>query len=84
MQEEIEEKKQDIQKDIKENTIILYMKGDTSQPQCGFSSQVVQVLSAMEVDFVTRDVLKDEVLRQAIKDFSDWPTVPQLYVKGEF
>ena len=76
--------KAQIQADITSNPVVLYMKGDKSQPQCGFSSQVVQILTQLEVDFVTRDILADETLRQAIKEFSDWPTIPQLYINGEF
>ena len=73
-----------IKEDIDQNPIILFMKGSKDMPQCGFSAKVVQILNALNSDYVTRDVLMDESLRQGIKDFSDWPTVPQLYVKGEF
>lgn len=74
-----------IAKDIKENNIVLYMKGTRKLPQCGFSAAVVGVLERMGVeDFKDINVLLDMELRQGIKDFSDWPTIPQLYVKGEF
>ncbi|MEL7131779.1 MAG: Grx4 family monothiol glutaredoxin [Pseudomonadota bacterium] len=66
------------------NDVVLYMKGTKSMPQCGFSSRVAGVLNYMGVDFADVNVLADEELRQGIKDFSDWPTIPQLYVKGEF
>ena len=63
---------------------MLYMKGTKSMPQCGFSSRVAGVLNYMEVDYQDVNVLVDENIRQGIKDYSDWPTIPQLYVKGEF
>jgi monothiol glutaredoxin len=66
------------------NDVVLFMKGTKSMPQCGFSSRVAGVLNFMGVDFADVNVLADEAIRQGIKDFSDWPTVPQLYVKGEF
>jgi monothiol glutaredoxin len=73
-----------IQNDIESNPVVLYMKGTPVFPQCGFSAQVVQVLSLVGVKFKAFDVLADDELRQGIKEFSNWPTVPQLYVKGEF
>jgi monothiol glutaredoxin len=73
-----------IKETITANDVVLFMKGTKSMPQCGFSSRVVGVLNYMEVEFADVNVLADEELRQGIKDFSDWPTVPQLYVKGEF
>ena len=73
-----------IQDTISANDVVLYMKGTKEMPQCGFSSRVAGVLNYMGVDFADVNVLADEALRQGIKDFSDWPTVPQLYVKGEF
>lgn len=73
-----------IQKDIDNNDIVLFMKGDAAFPQCGFSALVVQVLSQMGVTFKDINVLEDNDLRQGIKDFTNWPTIPQLYVKGEF
>ncbi len=69
---------------INENDICLFMKGTPDEPQCGFSMAVSNVLKHLKVKFNGIDVLKDENLRQGIKDFSDWPTIPQLYVKGEF
>ena len=66
------------------NDVVLYMKGTKSMPQCGFSSRVAGVLNYMGVDYADVNVLADEEIRQGIKDFSDWPTIPQLYVKGEF
>ena len=73
-----------IKKTIEENKVVLYMKGNKSMPQCGFSSKVAGVLNYIGVDYEDINVLTDEVIRQGIKDFSDWPTIPQLYVKGEF
>jgi len=69
---------------IKEKNIVLFMKGNKQTPQCGFSSLVVKILCLQNVDFYAVDVLMNEELRQGIKYFSDWPTIPQLYVKGEF
>ncbi|MEO0634227.1 MAG: Grx4 family monothiol glutaredoxin [Pseudomonadota bacterium] len=68
----------------KNNDVVLYMKGTKSMPQCGFSSRVAGVLNYMGVDYADVNVLADEGIRQGIKDFSDWPTIPQLYIKGEF
>jgi monothiol glutaredoxin len=73
-----------IQNDIETNPVVLYMKGTPVFPQCGFSAQVVQVLSLAGVKFKAFDVLADDEIRQGIKEFSNWPTIPQLYVKGEF
>ncbi len=73
-----------IKDDINNNSIMLYMKGEPDCPQCGFSATMVEILEQLEFDYATRDVLEDQALRAAIKQFSDWPTVPQLYVKGEF
>ena len=69
---------------IKSNDVVLYMKCTKSMPQCGFSSRVAGVLNYMEVEYQDVNVLADESVRQGIKDYSDWPTIPQLYVKGEF
>ena len=66
------------------NDVVLFMKGTKTMPQCGFSSRVAGVLNFMGVEFADVNVLADEEIRQGIKDFSDWPTIPQLYVKGEF
>lgn len=73
-----------IDETVKANDVVLYMKGTKAMPQCGFSSRVAGVLNYMGVDFADVNVLADENIRQGIKDYSDWPTVPQLYVKGEF
>ena len=73
-----------IEREINEHDVVLFMKGTPVFPQCGFSNLVVQVLSHLGVKFRGIDVLSDPALRQGIKNFSDWPTVPQLYVKGEF
>lgn len=73
-----------IQQDITENAVVLYMKGSPMFPQCGFSAAVVQVLSDMGVKFKGIDVLVDPSLRDGIKQFANWPTIPQLYIKGEF
>jgi monothiol glutaredoxin len=73
-----------IAEDVKNNPILLYMKGTPVFPQCGFSSVAVQILTHLGVKFETRDVLADPAVRDGIKQFSNWPTVPQLYVKGEF
>jgi monothiol glutaredoxin len=69
---------------IEEHPVVLFMKGVPDQPRCGFSSICVQILDHLGVDFVGVDVLQSDDLRQGIKLFSDWPTIPQLYVKGEF
>jgi monothiol glutaredoxin len=66
------------------NDVVLFMKGTKSMPQCGFSSRVAGVLNFMGVEYQDVNVLEDEAIRQGIKDYSDWPTIPQLYVKGEF
>jgi len=69
---------------VRDNEIVLFMKGTELFPQCGFSSRAVAVLEHLGVPFKTVDVLQDPDIRQAIKEYSDWPTVPQLYVKGQF
>ncbi len=69
---------------IEKNDVVLFMKGTKSMPQCGFSSRVAGVLNFMGVEYQDVNVLADAEIRQGIKDFSDWPTIPQLYVKGEF
>jgi len=73
-----------IQNEIDSNSVVLFMKGNPMFPQCGFSAAVVQALTMMEVKFKGVDVLADDEIRQGIKDFSSWPTIPQLYLKGEF
>lgn len=69
---------------IGDNKVMLFMKGTKQFPQCGFSGQSVQVLQACGVEFETFNVLEDDSIRQGIKEFSNWPTIPQLYVNGEF
>jgi monothiol glutaredoxin len=69
---------------VKSNDVVLFMKGSALFPQCGFSSRAVAILDHLGVPFETVDVLQDQEIRQGIKEYSDWPTVPQLYVKGEF
>jgi len=73
-----------IKQTVTANDVVLFMKGTKEMPQCGFSSRVAGVLNYMGIEYADVNVLADENLRQGIKDFSDWPTVPQLYVKGEF
>ncbi|MCV6824155.1 MULTISPECIES: Grx4 family monothiol glutaredoxin [Halocynthiibacter] len=73
-----------IKETVTNNDVVLFMKGTKEMPQCGFSSRVAGVLNFMGVDFADVNVLADDELRQGIKDYSDWPTIPQLYVKGEF
>jgi len=73
-----------IRETIAQNDVVLFMKGSKMMPQCGFSSRVAGILNYMGVDFADVNVLADAEIRQGIKDFSDWPTIPQLYVKGEF
>jgi monothiol glutaredoxin len=73
-----------IQSTIDSNDVVLFMKGSKEMPQCGFSNPVVNALSYLDVKFEDVDVLQNEEIREGIKVFSDWPTIPQLYVKGEF
>lgn len=73
-----------IKETVTNNDVVLFMKGTKMMPQCGFSSKVAGVLNYMGVEFADVNVLADDAIRQGIKDYSDWPTVPQLYVKGEF
>jgi len=73
-----------IKSEIDGNAVVLFMKGSPMMPQCGFSAAVTQVLTMMEVKFKGIDVLQDQEIREGIKEFSSWPTIPQLYVKGEF
>ena len=75
---------ENIQETIKNNRIVLFMKGTKTAPQCGFSATVVQIINSFGAEFTDVDVLKDQEIRQGIKDFSDWPTIPQLYIDGEF
>ena len=78
------EPKERISNLIEKNPVLLFMKGTPEAPQCGFSNRVIQVLNSWDVPFESINVLSDENIRQEIKDFSNWPTIPQLYVKGEF
>jgi monothiol glutaredoxin len=73
-----------IANEVKSNDVVLFMKGTPQFPQCGFSGQVVQILDYIGVDYKGINVLADAEIRQGIKDYSNWPTIPQLYVKGEF
>jgi len=76
--------KQRIETLIASSPVFVFMKGNKLMPQCGFSNNVVQILTALAVPFETFDVLSDAEVRQGIKEFSEWPTIPQVYVKGEF
>ncbi|ASP22222.1 glutaredoxin-4 [Antarctobacter heliothermus] len=76
--------KTQIDETVKANDVVLFMKGNKAMPQCGFSSRVAGVLNYMGVEYNDVNVLADDAIRQGIKDYSDWPTIPQLYVKGEF
>ena len=69
---------------ISDNSVMLFMKGNPEQPQCGFSARVVQILDFLKVKYNSFDVLSDESIRQGVKDYSQWPTIPQLYVNKEF
>ncbi len=73
-----------ISEQVKSNPVMLFMKGTPDFPQCGFSGQVVQILKYLDLEFSSANVLESDELRQGIKSFSNWPTIPQLYVKGEF
>lgn len=75
---------EEIKRNIEENDVVLFMKGTTDFPQCGFSSMVVSILQKLGLKFKDINVLASDELRQAIKEYSDWPTIPQLYIKGEF
>lgn len=80
-------KLEEIDRTVDENDVVIFMKGTARQPMCGFSEAAVEVIQSYEidnVDFETRNVLEDDELRQAIKDYSDWPTIPQIYIDGEF
>jgi monothiol glutaredoxin len=74
----------EIQDTLDKNPVLLFMKGSPSFPQCGFSAQVAYILSELNVEYVGVDVLSDPEVREGIKEFSAWPTIPQLYIKGEF
>ena len=75
---------EEIEQMISQNPVVLYMKGTPDFPQCGFSGRVVNILRQCKINFVGVNVLEDEAIRQGIKDYANWPTIPQLYVKGEF
>jgi len=83
MSEEISMQDQ-IKQTVTDNEIVLFMKGNASFPQCGFSGKAIQILTELDAEFVTVDVLSNDQVRQGIKEYSEWPTIPQLYVKGEF
>ena len=74
----------EIKKQVEGHPVVLYMKGTPDFPQCGFSGKVIQILRQCDADFISFNVLENSDLRQAIKEFSNWPTIPQLYVNGEF
>jgi monothiol glutaredoxin len=75
---------EEIKKHIENNDVVLFMKGTKNIPMCGFSAKVVYILQSLGVDFMDINVLEDESIRDGIKKFSDWPTIPQLYLRGEF
>ena len=76
--------RQRIQTIVDSDSVVLFMKGERRSPQCGFSAQLVQILDSLVPEYTTHDVLSDPEVRQGIKEFSNWPTIPQLYVRGEF
>jgi monothiol glutaredoxin len=80
----MQEKFQEIEQLINNNKIVLFMKGNKNFPQCGFSAYVAQTLLKLKIEFKDINILEDEAMRQAIKEYTDWPTIPQLYVNGEF
>ncbi|NCQ83565.1 MAG: Grx4 family monothiol glutaredoxin [Microcystis aeruginosa W13-18] len=69
---------------VQNNKVIVFMKGNKLMPQCGFSNNVVQILNILSVDYETVDILQDQELRQGVKEYSDWPTIPQVYINGQF
>ncbi len=73
-----------IKKQIANNKVVLYMKGDRTLPYCGFSAKAVKLLTLCKVEFMTVNVLEDEAIREGVKEFSNWPTIPQLFINGEF
>ncbi|MBT8115558.1 MAG: Grx4 family monothiol glutaredoxin [Arenicella sp.] len=75
---------QQIEQAVTDNQVVLFMKGNANFPQCGFSGRAVQILQSLDTEFVTVDVLTNDAIREGIKQFSNWPTIPQLYVNGEF
>ena len=74
----------EIEKDISTNDVVVFMKGTSQIPQCGFSAAVAQIMAQLGVSYKDVNVLEDNIIREGIKEFSDWPTIPQVYVKGEF
>ena len=74
----------EIKQEVESNNIVLFMKGTPTFPQCGFSAHLTEILAAEEVSYASHDVLSDDALRSNIKAFSNWPTIPQLYIRGEF
>ena len=76
--------RQRIENDVKNNKVMLYMKGTPEAPQCGFSGQAVAILKSYGVSFKTFNIFEDEAIRAGIKEYADWPTIPQLYINGEF
>ena len=75
---------EEIQNDITRNKVMLYMKGTPESPMCGFSAQAVNILKSYNIDFGTKNVLDSDELRQGIKEFTDWPTIPQIFINGQF
>lgn len=73
-----------IKQDIEKNPILIYMKGTPASPQCGFSAAIIEVFESLQFPYQTRNVLEDPAIRQGIKEFSQWPTIPQVFVKGDF
>ncbi len=73
-----------IKQTVTDNKVVLFMKGNANFPQCGFSGKAVQILTALDAQFVTVDVLSNDQIREGVKAYSNWPTIPQLYIKGEF
>ncbi len=73
-----------IKQTVSDNQVVLFMKGNANFPQCGFSGKAIQILQALDTEFVTVDVLSNDQVREGIKTYSNWPTIPQLYIKGEF
>jgi monothiol glutaredoxin len=83
-QEEVDNMKKQIDTEVNDNAVVLFMKGTPEEPLCGFSANVVDVLAEYNVNFKSFNVLEDDIMRQSIKDYSNWPTIPQLYVNAEF
>ena len=75
---------QEIEAEVKNNPVVIYMKGTPEQPMCGFSARTVQILKSYNVPVIGRNVLASDELRQGVKDFTNWPTIPQVFIKGQF